>query len=393
MPKSKPKQHLPSVIIVALCIAALVGAVSGALSATIVSGMLRSGEVLGTVWLSGAGPSRVVSAAGQMREEENATIDVVRDAIPAVVSVVIKKHAAVVGSGTANDLVEIGGGSGFFVGSRGEIVTNKHVVADADAVYFVVTNDGVELPATIVATDPLLDIAILSVAGGDYPTIVLGDSDTLHIGQTVIAVGNTLSEFRNTVTKGVVSGMNRRVTAGDEFGPSDVIERAIQTDAAINPGNSGGPLLNLSGEVVGVNTAVSVEGQAVGFAIPANEVKKAVTDVAQFGRIIRPWLGVRYVTLTPDVQKSEGLSVSSGALIAGGLLHDRPAVAEHSPAAKAGLVEGDIVLSVNGKTLVSTYTLGQAVGEHAPGDILTFKIVRGETVFETPVTLEEALAP
>jgi len=342
----------------------------------------------------------------ELIEEESATIKVVETVTPTVVNVVVKKHRDdLLNRDFQSDffdpfsyppreqleqgkpLIEIGGGTGFFVSSDGLIVTNKHVVGDPDAIYSVVTNTGEELDADIVASDAFLDIAILDVEGDGYPVANLGDSEEVQIGQTVIAIGNSLSEFRNTVTKGVVSGMNRRIVAGGSFVASEVIEGAIQTDAAINPGNSGGPLINLLGKVVGVNTAISQEGDSIGFAIPINDVQKIVKDVQTHGRIVRPWLGVRYVVLTPDVAAEEALAYDYGAYITGS--DSQPAVFSESPAANAGLEERDIILSVEGKRVDDTHSLAQMISQYEPGDTVRLRIARGDEELDASVTLAE----
>ena len=315
------------------------------------------------------------------------TVNVVNEVVPAVVSIIIKKSSGI-GGGFSDSMAKVGGGTGFFVDNSGLIVTNRHVVADREAVYTVVTNDGTELAATVLARDPLLDIAMLKVSQASSPKIFLGDSDALKIGETVIAIGNTLSEFPNTVTRGVVSGMNRHVWAGDIYGSDAVIERAIQTDAAINLGNSGGPLVNLHGEVVGVNTAISMEGEAVGFAIPINEVKKAVMDVEQYGRILRPWLGVRYVMVDAALAKAEDLSYDFGAFVSIGT-RQNPGVIADSPAEKGGIKGGDVIVSVDGKTLKEGRTLGQFLSDRAPGDKVTLQISRGDDLLLKELTLEE----
>lgn len=395
-------------ITVAVGVAALAGAVAGVISSLVLGGGLDSSLLFG-------GPASPTAMTEQqvdkqiveLIEEESATIAVVERVTPAVVSVVIEKER---GDLEANDfdyfdpfffpleplseedaleLVEIGGGSGFFVTSDGYIVTNRHVVSDHDAVFTVVMNDGTELPATLVAMDPFLDIAVLKVEGEDYPVAQLGESKDIRIGQTVIAIGNTLSEFRNTVTKGVVSGINRRVVAGDAFGDSDVIERAIQTDAAINPGNSGGPLINLLGEVIGVNTAVSFEGESIGFAIPVDDVRKVVDDIREYGRIVRPWLGVRYVILNEEIAEEEGTTHTKGALIVPGAFEGEEAVFEGSPADKAGLLSGDVILTINGEEITSQSSLGQMISNFKPGDVITMMIARGEETFPVEVELVE----
>jgi len=397
-----------TILVISVAIGALVGALTGAASSTLVTGALQGSRILTPVVTGEAlAPEEVDRQIVELIEDESATIAVVERVTPAVVSVLVKIPVSAYEESffldpfdpfyfgeeprpapeEPEELIEVGGGTGFFVSTDGYIVTNRHVVNDPEATYSVLTNDGVELPARVVATDPYLDLAILDVEGDGYPTVTFGDSSQLRIGQTVIAVGNTLAEFRNTVTKGVVSGMDRRVIAGDAFG-EEVIEHAIQTDAAINPGNSGGPLINLLGEVVGVNTAVSFEGQSLGFAIPINDIKKAVSDVEQFGEIRRPWLGVRYVALTEAMAEEEGIPVSDGALIIEGE-YGEGAIVEGSPAEAAGLQAGDVIVSVNGLLLTSDNSLGPIISQYYPGDTVTLRVVRGEEQFDVDVTLEQ----
>ena len=251
-----------------------------------------------------------------------------------------------------------------------------------------VTNEGAEYAATLVDVDPFADVAILDVEGEEFPIANLGDSDMIRIGQTVIAVGNTLSEFRNTVTKGVISGINRRVTAGDSTN-AEVIEEAIQTDAAINPGNSGGPLINLLGAVVGINTAVSFEGQAIGFAIPINEAKRAVADVREFGRIVRPWLGVRYVLVQPQEKTDQNFQYEVGAQIVAGDQPGEGAIIAGSPAALAGLKENDIIISVDGAALSQDTALAELISAYRPGDSVTLSILRDGAKEDVQVELAE----
>jgi len=211
---------------------------------------------------------------------------------------------------------EVGGGTGFVVSaSSGLILTNKHVVTDQAAEYTVITNDGEKYEAEVLARDPFNDMAILKIQATNLPEIKLGDSDQIKLGQTVIAIGNALGEYRNTVTKGVISGISRRVVAGDNYGRSEVLEDVIQTDAAINFGNSGGPLINLQGEVIGINTAISSQGQLIGFAIPINQAKQVINSVKEHGRIVRPFLGVRYMVVNKEIAAKNNLPYDYGALI------------------------------------------------------------------------------
>lgn len=338
-------------------------------------------------------------------EEESATIDVVKRASPAVVSIVVRKEANTSSRGDLlpfNDFFDfgipiprsiptptprgdqksekqqVGGGSGFIVSSDGYILTNRHVVDDDHAEYSVVLNDDREFSATVLAKDPLNDLAVLKIDVRDsaLPILELGDSDQVQIGETVIAIGYALSEFRNTVTKGVVSGMNRRVVAGDGAGSSEVIEEAIQTDAAINPGNSGGPLLNLVGQVIGLNTAVSREGQLLGFAIPINVAKQAVESVIRDGRIVRPWLGVRYLVITEELAKQQKLSVNNGALVVRGATIADLAVVPGSPADRAGIRENDIITAVNHDAVDEDHPLARRIARYKPGDRVRLTVLR-----------------
>jgi serine protease Do len=364
-----------------MAFSAIIGATSGAIAASLIAGAWRGTDTALLAW--GAGMANGAPSAAPLVDAEEATVSVVNQVRPTVVSVVIKRMAA---NGTS---FIAGGGTGFFVSSDGLIVTNRHVVGDPTAFFTVIMNDGAELPAKVVSLDPFLDVALLRVAGTGYPVAVLGDSDAVRAGQTVIAVGNTLSAFHNTVTKGVVSGINRRVVAGDPGMAGDVIEHAIQTDAAINPGNSGGPLVNLLGEVVGVNTAVSHDGQSVGFAIPVNELKKAVTDVERYGRIVRPWLGVRYAMLDADLANAEGITQTRGALVGSTASDAETAVAENGPAFEAGLQNGDVILSVEGKDLGDRLSLGAAIASFMPGQTITLRVLRGEKTVTLEATLRE----
>lgn len=285
---------------------------------------------------------------------------------------------------------EIGGGSGFFVTSDGLIVTNRHVVDQQDVEYTVFTNDGKKYNAKVVARDQILDIAILKVQGSGFAYLSFGDSDTLQVGQTVIAIGNALAEFKNTVSVGVVSGLSRSITAGDSTGKTELLDNIIQTDAAINPGNSGGPLLDLAGRVIGVNVAVAQGSENIGFALPINSIKSVVESVKQTGKIVRPYLGVRYVSVNPEMKAKNGLSVDYGVLVKAGLNQNELAVIPGSPADKAGIVENDIILEVNGRKLDDTTSLASVIREKKIGDRVTLKVLSKGIEKNVYVTLEAA---
>lgn len=283
---------------------------------------------------------------------------------------------------------QVSSGTGFFVSSDGFLITNKHVVADKDAEYSIITNDNKTISLKVISRDPLHDLAVLKVAtnptSGGFPFVPLGNSDAVKIGHTSIAIGNALGEFQNTVSIGVISGLKRNITASGGGNGVEELTDVLQTDAAINPGNSGGPLLNLKGEAVGLNTAIAQGAQNIGFAIPINQIKKGIEDVKAHGRIIYPFLGVRYVMITPEIKKEMKLEVDYGAIIMRGP-NDELSVVDGSPAYKTGLKEKDIILEFGGKKLVADTPLAKLIQERKVGDTINIKIFRdgAEIVLET----------
>lgn len=312
--------------------------------------------------------------------ENSATVSSVETVSPAVVSIVVTRDASesILNNNLFNfnfEQPQVGAGTGFIITSNGLILTNKHVVDTKDAEYTVHMNDGEQYPAVLLDSDQFNDIALIKIEANDLPVVEFGDSDSLQIGQTVIAIGNALGEYSNTVTKGVVSGLSRTVTAGAANGRSETLEDIIQTDAAINFGNSGGPLINLAGQVIGVNTAISREGQLVGFAIPINQTKKAVESFKENGKIVRPYLGVRYLLLTEGMVSKNNLSVDHGALIVRGSQPSDLAIIPGSPADKAGLEENDIILEINGQIIDVGHSLVRHLQKYNPGDKITLKVL------------------
>jgi S1-C subfamily serine protease len=246
-----------------------------------------------------------------------------------------------------------------------------------DVDYTVLTNDGQSFPARVLARDPFQDLAVIKIEEKKpFPTIKLGDSDRLQIGQTVIAIGNVLGEFQNSVSVGVISGLGRTITASGG-GLVETLEDVIQTDAAINQGNSGGPLLNLKGEVIGINTAMVVGGENIGFALPINKAKKAIEQVKTLGKIVYPFLGVRYVLINEKIQKENNLPVNYGAWIVRSRF-DEPAIFPGSAAQIAGLREGDIILEVNREKITTKNSLAKIIMGYNPGDKVVLKILRGK---------------
>ncbi len=287
---------------------------------------------------------------------------------------------------------EIGGGTGFIVTSDGLIVTNRHVVADEGARYSVVMTTGEIYDVDVLAKDEQLDIAILKINStleGSLPTATFGDSASLELGQTVIAIGNALAEFQNSVSVGVVSGLSRSIVASDGYGMTEQLNQVIQTDAAINPGNSGGPLLNLDGEVVGVNVATSQGADNIGFALPVAIVEQIVESVRTHGEIVRPYLGVRYVMLDADRALEYGVTTTVGALIVSEN-EALPAIAEGSAAERAGLREGDIVLEIDNESL-GGQDLATVLRTKSVGQEIQLKIERNGVQEMISATLEKAL--
>lgn len=280
---------------------------------------------------------------------------------------------------------QVGAGTGFIVSSDGMILTNKHVVSDIDAEYTVFLNDNTKISAKVLARDPVHDLAILKIKKSGLSPLHLGDSGALKVGQSVIAIGNALGEFSNTVSVGIVSGLGRSITASDG-GASEVLQELIQTDAAINPGNSGGPLLNLRGEVIGVNVAMAQGAENIGFSIAINKAKRAIESVRQSGKISYPFLGVRYVQITKSLQEEKKLPVDYGALVTGG---DVPAITKGSPAEKAGLKEGDIILEIGGMRVDSEYSLASLIQARRVGETVLLKILRDGKEMAVLATLEE----
>lgn len=392
----KSKTPWLGVVIVSLVISFIVSSVTGYFTGGKIGDLFSKNLVRGEI-------PGLTTSVNQIQEESD-TIATVEKVRPAVVSIVVSKDVNKLyqnnlfspfffqsPSSGSDQKQEIGGGTGFFLSDDGLVLTNRHVVADDTAEYTVITLDGTRYDnVKVLARDTVNDMALLKVDGNNFPTVELGDSGSLNVGQTVIAIGNALGEYQNSVTAGIVSGLGRSITAGDGYGQSsERLTDIIQTDAAINAGNSGGPLVNLAGQVIGVNTAVDYSGQSVGFALPINSLKPEIQSVKDQGKIVRPYLGVRYVLITDQIAKQNSLPVSHGALLLRGQQRGDLAILPGSPADKAGLEENDIVLEISGQKIDENHDLTAEINKHNVGDQVKLKVWHDGKERDVAVNLTE----
>ncbi len=318
-------------------------------------------------------------------QEQSAIIDLAKKVSPSVVSIT--------SSTTTTDLfgqtqTGQGAGTGIIVTSDGLILTNKHVVSEGSN-FTVITSDGKQYKnASILAKDPTNDIAFVKIDAKGLKVAELGDSSKVEVGQTVVAIGNALGQFQNSVTSGIISGRRQSITAG-AGGESESLSNLLQTDAAINPGNSGGPLVNIAGQVIGINTAIAGEGaQNIGFAIPINDAKNDISAVESQGKITRAFLGVRYVMLTKDIAAQLKINTDSGAYVQGS--SSNPGVVAGGPADKAGLKDGDIITKVNDKSVDGNNGLASVIGQFKDGDKVKITYTRNGKTQGTTATLQQA---
>lgn len=346
-----------------------------------------------------------------MQKEKSAIIDTVEKVMPAVVSITItetvkqvekelshiskkrgKKQIEIPADKIdSHGMVQVGGGSGFIVNEKGIILTNKHVLAGDGARHTITLSTGESYDGEILAKDPVNDVAIFSIkANGKLPVIPLGDSSILRLGQTVLAFGNALGIFQNTVSAGIISGLSRSVSAyADPNATPQEMRGLIQTDAAINPGNSGGPLVDIFGQAVGINAAVVSGAQSIAFAIPIHAATRDLQDLEKFGRIRRPLLGLRYITLNDDLQGKLNLPRNYGAYVSTEHPADK-AVTLGGPAEKAGIQEGDIILEWNKKRVTATTSVPDYLDECNVGDKVTLRVLRPQQDKEYDITVELA---
>jgi len=338
--------------------------------------------------------------------EKSPIVELAKKVCPAVITIVISKdlpkiegfysfpfgeHQFIVpqiGKGK-KEKTKIGGGSGFIVSSDGYIITCNHVVSDPEADYTVILDPKHKYPAKILAKDPLIDIPILKIDGKNLPYLELGDSNQIELGETVVAIGNPLGEFEDTLSAGIISGLSRKITAyGGLPLRATSLRGLIQTDAAINPGNSGGPLVNIEGKPIGINTAMVMGAQNIGFAIPINYARKILEEVMKYGKIQRPFLGIRYFVLNKEISQANKLPVDYGALIVRENLGEK-AIVKNSAADKAGLKEYDIILELNGEKINEENPLADTLQKYKIGEEISLKILREGKEMNAKLKLEE----
>lgn len=332
-------------------------------------------------------------------DDQEATIMAIKKVSAAVVNIVVLDQQTTtiinLSSGEQTQKSEIaqkGSGTGFLISADGLILTNKHVISAANektGQYKILLNSGKQYYAQLIGKDPINDLAVLKIFDKNLPFVQLGDSDKLQVGTTVIAIGNALGRYQNSATKGIVSGLGRSIEASDQSGAAaEALDNIIQTDAEINLGNSGGPLIDLNGNIVGINVALDQSGSSIGFAIPINDAKPVVKSAREIGRIVRPRLGIRYVMLTPQTAQDNKLTRNIGAWISSGA-DGEPSVLLGSPADKAGLKQGDIITEINGIKLGGQTTLLSIVQRYKPGDKIGLKVFREGKFMTLTVVLDE----
>ncbi len=304
-------------------------------------------------------------------QDEQDLSSLVQKVSPSVVSIVTQVTSRYGQVGQA-------AGTGMVISKDGYIITNKHVVKGAASATVIMSNGKTYKDVSIVGTDPLNDVAFLRIRNvKDLTPVVIGDSKTVRVGQSVVAIGNALGQYQNTVTTGIISGLGRPVLAAasdsDNESNTESLSDLLQTDAAINQGNSGGPLLNMSGQVIGMNTAIAADAQSIGFAIPIGATKGQIERLIKTGQVARAYIGVQYVAITPEVKAQYDLPVDAGDYV---VSQSGAAVQSGSPAAKAGIQDRDILLKVNDQTIGPGRSVSTLIGEFQPGDTVQLTVLR-----------------
>lgn len=341
-----------------------------------------------------------------MRRKKGPFVEIAKKVCPAVITIVVSKNLPKIEGfyffpfygeemflpeiKKGKEKTKIGGGSGFLVSPDGYILTCYHVVADPEADYTVLISPTEKYEAQVLARDPLVDIAVLKInSQKEFPFLEMGDSDKIELGEQVLAIGNPLGEFEDTISAGIISGLSRKITAyGNLPFKTTTLRGLIQTDAAINPGNSGGPLVNMEGKVIGINTAMVMGAENIGFAIPINYAKKILEEVKKYGKIKRPFLGIRYIILNDQIAKINKLPVNYGALIVRESLGEPPVI-PNSPAEKAGLKEYDIILEIDGERITEENSLADILSKKEIGQTIEVTLLREGKIEKVKISLEE----
>lgn len=350
--------------------------------------LLALGIVGGVLVTRNLGPNATPSLSSgidgnkTVTDQESSIASVAERVGPSVVSIVTETRSTNPYYGASSGQAA---GTGIIVSADGYVMTNNHVLESATDVSVVDSEGELYDDVTIIGRDPLNDVAFLKIKSDkEFTAATLGNSSTIRTGQQVVAIGNALGQYSNTVTSGIISGTGRPITASSGDGVTESLTDLIQTDASINPGNSGGPLVNMSGQVIGINTAIVEDANGIGFAIPINATKGILAGVLETGKVSRAYLGVNYITVTPDVAREYNLDVDEGAYV---YSESGNPVVSGSPAAQAGLKEGDIIIKINDQTVGENGSLSSILGEYRPGDKITITYLRDGREQTTSATL------
>jgi 2-alkenal reductase len=375
---AQPRRGAGAGTVIAAALAAALLASGGTVAALTASGAFNRAPVAPA---ANSGPNSSTVKQQVTLDESSAIIDVAAKAGPSVVRI----FTTGIDPNSATQQAQDGVGSGIIFDSNGWILTNRHVVAGTTDLTAQL-KDGTKYKATVYGIDTLTDLAIIRVDATGLSAATLGDSDGLKVGELVVAIGSPLGTFDNSVTSGIVSALGRDITTDGGH-----LRNLIQTDAAINPGNSGGPLLDATGAVIGVNTAIARDSTGIGFSIPIDIARPIMRQALAGEALARPYIGIQYVQIDPQLYKSLKLPVKDGAYVQildqNGQPTGEDAVRASSPAADAGIKTGDIVISINGQAIDALHPLDAVLTQFAPGDKITLEVIRGQEHKTVSVTL------
>lgn len=353
-------------------------------------------------WLgSQAGDPKTETQQVILKSQGELISNIAKKVSPSVVSIEVTSQSKPMDSffGFQGETEQTGAGTGIVIDKSGLVITNRHVVPAGATKVSITLSDGTQLDNVEVIgrtseSDPL-DIAFLKIndaKGKDLTPAKIGDSGKVGIGDSVIAIGNALGQFQNSVTSGIISGYGRNIEASDgSGGAGESLQNLFQTDAAINQGNSGGPLMNLEGEVIGINTAVaSGDAQNIGFAIPINDVKGVIASVMEKGKLERPFIGLVFISITPDMAKNYDLGAEQGAYVPPSIMVGQKSVIAGGPAEKAGIKEGDIITKINDQKIDESNSLTSVLGKYKAGDKVSATLIRDGKQQTVEITLSSA---